>query len=250
MFLNYLRKIRPRVVRLAEFFSLSGRKKAHLYANNPVIKQVQEKKLTYLDKRALAGLADLVITNERQGIEGTVIEAGCALGGSAIVIASSKAAERPFRIYDVFGMIPAPSEKDGKDVCKRYEVIRSGASKGIGQEIYYGYMDDLYERVENAFKDFGLEPNSNNIKLIKGLYKDTMEIDFPVSLAHIDCDWYESVIICLERIWPYLVPGGTMVIDDYYNWSGCARAVNEYFSSKDKSGYEFKKRYRLHVTKK
>ena len=34
-------------------------------------------------------------------------------------------------IYDVFGMIPAPSEEDGEDVYKRYEVIVSGKSKGI-----------------------------------------------------------------------------------------------------------------------
>lgn len=250
MFLGYLRKIRHWVVRLAEFFSLSEGKKARLYVNNSVITMVKEKKLTYLSKRALSDLAELVISNERRGIEGAIIEAGCALGGSAVVIANSKTAERQFLIYDVFETIPRPSSKDGKDAHKRYEIIRSGASKGIDGEIYYGYTDDLYARVESALGDFGLHPNSNNIKLIKGLFEDTMEIDFPVSLAHIDCDWYESVTTCLERIWPYLVQGGTMVIDDYYTWSGCSRAVDEYFGSKDKSKYQFKKKYRLHITKK
>jgi asparagine synthase (glutamine-hydrolysing) len=55
-----------------------------------------------------------------------------------------------------------------------------------------------------------------------------LHVSEPVALAHIDGDWYRSVMTCLRRIEPNLVPGGTLVIDDYRAWSGCKRAVDEY----------------------
>ncbi len=72
-------------------------------ATNGVISRVREKNLTYLDKNALRELVKVVITNERHQIKGSIIEAGCALGRSAIVIAGSKAVERPFHVYKEFG---------------------------------------------------------------------------------------------------------------------------------------------------
>ena len=33
----------------------------------------------------------------------------------------------------------------------------------------------------------------------------------PVALAHLDCDWYASVLTCLENIVPRLAPGGVLV---------------------------------------
>lgn len=215
-----------------------------------VIGKVKDKNLTYLGKKALAELAQVVLANEQNGINGVIIEAGCALGGSAIVIASSKVRERLFCVYDVFGIIPPPSTKNGQDVRERYAVIRNGNAVGIAGECYYGYREGLYEQVCQTFEEFGLETSTHNIKLIKGLYEDALQVDFPVSVAHIDSDWYESVLICLNRIEPWLVSGGVLVIDDYFCWSGCQRAVDEYFTGKDKSKYEFKKKSRLHIVKK
>ena len=61
--------------------------------------------------------------------------------------------------------------------------------------------------------------------------------------------WYESVLTCLQRIEPYLVTGGTLVIDDYYHWSGCKKAVDEYFTEKAKGHYQFVHKNRLHIVK-
>lgn len=248
--LGFLKKIRAHLWRVAKLLSGSESSNAHSFLNHSIINKVKKRNLTYLSKSALAKLVEITIANEKLGIEGYIIEAGCGLGGSAIVIAGSKAIERPFYIYDVFGMIPPPSEKDGKDVHERYELIKAGKSTGVGGGVYYGYVNNLYQEVRNSFKNFGLDVNANNITLIKGLYQDTMRVNFPVSLAHIDCDWYESVITCLQRIWPNLAIGGTMVIDDYYTWAGCMKAVDEYFNDQNNNDYEFTKKCRLHIVKK
>ena len=90
--------------------------------------------LTYLSLKDLTNLQAAVREVERNSIEGVLIEAGCALGGSAIAISMAKDPQREFLIYDTFEMIPPPSERDLADVHERYEVIVSGKAKGLGSD--------------------------------------------------------------------------------------------------------------------
>jgi asparagine synthase (glutamine-hydrolysing) len=198
-----------------------------------VIARVREERLTYLKPPHLRALAADVLDVERAGLEGLVIEAGTALGGSAIVMAAAKAPERPMKVYDVFGMIPAPGVQDGADVHERYATIAAGEARGVGGETYYGYRDDLYGEVMASFTRLGVPADAHNVELVQGLFENTIVLDGPVALAHLDGDWYESTRTCLERIAPRLVPGGRIVLDDYYTWSGCRRAVDEYFAAHD-----------------
>jgi O-methyltransferase len=205
--------------------------------------------LTYLSAAALEDLHRTVVRLESQRLPGIFVEAGCALGGSALVIAAAKRPERPLDVYDVFGMIPAPGDKDGPDVHHRYEEIRSGRSTGIKGAIYYGYQDHLREKVAATFDRYGFDCERCHVRLVAGLFEDTLRIDRPVALAHIDGDWYESVSCCLARIEPWLVPGGVLVIDDYHSWSGCRRAVDEYFADR-RDQFEWVTNARLHIAKK
>jgi len=100
------------------------------------IQEVRRSRLTYLSKQRLACLVQICRANERSQIPGVIIEVGCALGGSSIVIAAARNKDRRFLVYDVFEMIPPPSDKDGGDAHKRYEIICSGRSRGIGGDVY------------------------------------------------------------------------------------------------------------------
>ena len=211
------------------------------------IARAREEHLTYLKPDNLRELAARVLDVEKQGLDGLVIEAGTARGGSAIVMAAAKAPERPMKVYDVFGLIPPPSEHDGADVHERYAKITSGEARGPGGDTYYGYRDDLYTEVTESFTRHGVPVAERNVELIKGLFEDTIEGDEPVALAHLDGDWYESTMTCLTRIAPRLVPGGRIVLDDYYAWSGCRTAVDEYF--KDRDGFRLQHGSRLHVVR-
>ncbi len=212
-----------------------------------VIGAVQEEHLSYLGEPGLRTLATTVEAIEADGIEGLIIEAGTALGGSAITMAAAKSTARRMKVYDVFGMIPAPGENDGEDVHRRYATIVKGSSKGIGGETYYGYRDDLLAEVTESFNRHGLPIADNNVELIQGLFEDTIALDEPVALAHLDGDWYASTMTCLTRIAPRLSVGGRFVIDDYDTWSGCRAAVDEYFAGR--SGFRFERRGRLHIVR-
>lgn len=211
-----------------------------------IIRNVRSAGLTYLDATALNDLYQAVLELERSHIRGTLIEAGCALGGSAIVMASAKSSSRPFYVYDVFGMIPPPTNEDGTDVHERYATISSGSATGIKGGKYYGYEENLYEKVIQNFQTFGYPVSDHEIHLVKGLFEDTLHPTDPVALAHIDGDWYQSVMTCLERIVPRLVRGGRLVIDDYADWSGCRKAVDDYFAHQQ-AEFRFVQKSRLHI---
>ncbi|QDU71676.1 TylF/MycF/NovP-related O-methyltransferase [Mucisphaera calidilacus] len=213
-----------------------------------VITNVRAEAITYLEDLALIDLTRFVRQLERTGVQGDLIEAGCALGGSAIVIAHAKQPDRTLRVYDVFGMIPPPSDKDGQDVHERYEVISSGQSEGLDGQEYYGYRDNLLDEVRSNFNRHGIELERHNVHLVKGLFQDTMNFDQPIALAHVDGDWYESVRTCLDRISPHLAPGGRIVIDDYEAYTGCRTAVDE-FMQQNAAKFRTEQHARLHIVR-
>lgn len=61
-----------------------------------------------------------------------------------------------------------------------------GDQGGIKGGSYYGYEDYLYGKVVENFARHGVPVQQNNVHLVKGLFEDTLKIEGPVALAHID----------------------------------------------------------------
>jgi O-methyltransferase len=198
---------------------------------SPIARRVVRERLTYLSFARIRNIERCIQYVNRRRVPGDFLEAGVALGGSAIIMASQMGSERSFHGYDLFGQIPPPSEADDASAHERYKVITSGKSSGIGSDEYYGYADDLYGQVVGAFRRHGLQVDGSRIALHKGLFQDTLRVSTSVALAHLDCDWYESVQVCLDRVGPKLAERGYLIIDDYNNYAGCAKAVDEYLAS-------------------
>lgn len=207
---------------------LAARKAGRI--DQALIRAIRTARLTYLSEAKLESIALTCGALERAGIAGRFVEAGCALGGSSILIARTKSTERRFDVFDVFGMIPAPTADDPEDVQARYVQIVEGASAGIGGDRYYGYEDDLLDKVVSNLARFGVDLEASRVSLIKGLVQHTMHIDGPVAFAHIDVDWYEPVKTCLARLTPHLVRGGSLILDDYHDWGGCRKATDEFLA--------------------
>lgn len=196
-----------------------------------LVYKLRNRGLTYLSEKKLVNIINTCNEINETNLSGIFIEAGCALGGTSILISKLKTLKRPFYIYDVFGMIPPPTKEDTQDVHKRYKTIVEGKSAGLKGNKYYGYEENLYKIVQSNLSDFGIDCKKESVVLIKGLVQDTMKINEPVAFAHIDVDWYEPVKTCLEQIFPNLVVGGSLILDDYYDWGGCRKATDEYFKN-------------------
>lgn len=78
---------------------------------------------------------------------------------------------------------------------------------------------------------FGYDLEHQRIEMHKGLIEDTLIVNQPVALAHIGAYWYDPVRICLDRIWPMLVPGGAIVLDDHFDWPGARNAAGEFLAT-------------------
>jgi O-methyltransferase len=199
----------------------------------PIADRVIEERLTYLSREKFGSLYDAVDQIERETVAGDFVELGVALGGSGICLATALGADRRFVGFDVFEMIPPPSVRDGEDVLSRYEAIKSGNSAGIGGDLYYGYTEQLMDVVKASFARFGCAVDGDKVQLVQGLFAETLVnyCDLTVALAHIDCDWYDPVKLCLSWAWTNLEPGGLIILDDYNDWSGCQTATDEFLGA-------------------
>ncbi len=81
----------------------------------------------------------------------------------------------------------------------------------------------------DSFASYGV--HRDRVHLHKGLFEDTLKPAWPIALAHIDCDWYEPVKLCLERIGPHLQYGARVVLDDYFDYGGCKKATDEFLDT-------------------
>jgi hypothetical protein len=207
-----------------------------------LLKDIRQASLTYCGPPKLENIAEAVQRVLAENVPGSYLEAGVALGGSAILLGRLKRKNTPLQLYDVFSMIPAPGDRDGEDAHRRYAEIHSGSSPGLGGKTYYGYIDNLMEQVIKNLVDFGLNLSANSIELNPGLFENTLKPTGSIALAHIDCDWYDSVRICIDRIIPWLSPGGIMIFDDYSSYSGCRTAVDEMLNANPNLQVIFHKR--------
>jgi asparagine synthase (glutamine-hydrolysing) len=209
---------------------------------SPTARTVREEGLTYLGPDRLGRLEGALREVLDQDVTGDVVEFGIALGGSAIVLARmASAAGRRFQGFDLFGMIPAPrSEKDDDTSRARYAVIASGQSTGLNGAVYYGYRSDLYEEVRASFERHGLPVDGEKVALHKGLFEDTVPglLSPAIALAHVDCDWYDPVSFCLQRLADRVAPGGIVLLDDYNDYGGCRTAAQEFLAARPDYAFE------------
>jgi O-methyltransferase len=225
--------VRWRAAKLVE----RSRRAAYPAAVRSAWSKVRAEHLSYTTDRQLHQLLEVVHRTAPSGA--LILETGCARGGSSILMCAAKSPQRPMRVYDLFEMLPPPSDRDGDDMKARYAEITAGKAVGLDGGNYYLYEDDLLATVTNNFARYGYPLESNNVQLIKGKVQDTLSVAEPVALAHIDVDWYEPVSAGLKRVIPHLIVGGAVAVHAYSDWSGCRRATDDYFSRAGREGLNF-----------
>ena len=169
-----------------------------------LVAAVRDERLTYLRPRCSRTWPPACCRSSATASTGSSSRRATARGGSAIVLAAAKSPARPMKVYDVFGTIPPPTEQDGAGRPRRYATITGRRGQGSGGETYYGYRDDLYQRGRGLLRSPWRRRRRAQRRAVRGLFEDTIQLDEPVALAHLDGDWYESTMTCLTRIAPLL----------------------------------------------
>jgi hypothetical protein len=142
---------------------------------------------------------------ECKDIGGDFVECGVFAGSQ--LAAMRLADPRAIHAFDSFEGIPAAGIEDGND----------------GKLIEFKSVCSL-EQVKEYMDMWGIE----GIVYHKGWFKDTVpQYEGKIALLRLDGDLYSSTKMCLEHLYPKLVKGGYLIIDDYA-LNGCRQAVDEY----------------------
>jgi len=167
-------------------------------------------------------------------IEGSIVECGVWRGGSSMAMARTLASlndqERELFLFDTYEGMPKPSKYDksigGADAKLRFEKTQTGKDRSNWCE---ASLEDVKENMGRV------EYDAAKIHYIKGKVEETIPGTCPeqIAILRLDTDWYESTKHELEHLFPKLVPGGVLIIDDYGHWEGARKAVDEYFAVHD-----------------
>ena len=125
--------------------------------------------------------------------------------------------------FDAFGKFP--ETKFQNDKIHREKFIDSSGEEGISES-------QLMQVLKN-------KKTNDNVELIKGDITKTVpkyiknHPELKISLLNLDTDIYEPAVTILENLYPRLVRGGILILDDYGTFPGETKAVDDYFKGKN-----------------
>jgi O-methyltransferase len=151
---------------------------------------------------------------------GCVVECGAWRGGMSAGIADVLP-RRVHYLFDSFEGLPPPrGEVDGERAIDY--------ARGEGPQ----YLDNC--RAEKSKADEAMRMSAaKEYHLMAGWFNETLKHfkpPEPIAVLRLDGDWYDSTMESLTALFPYVMPSGLILIDDYYDWDGCARAIHDYLS--------------------
>ena len=132
-------------------------------------RKINDASLSLVSRRKFRRLAEAISIARSSKADGIYLEAGVALGGTAVFIARLKPHASPLWLFDVFGLIPEPGTEDPAESHKRFNEIASGNAKGLNGTLYYGYRPDLITEVRKNLASFGITPENNSVFFIQGI---------------------------------------------------------------------------------
>jgi O-methyltransferase len=183
----------------------------------------------------LAALCDGVEYLVRNRVPGDIVECGVWRGGSmmaaALTLLRLGDTERDLYLFDTFSGMAAPTAADVRSPYDGYSPHRRWRRRRRGRTSDWAAIGA--ETVRASMEATGYPPQ--RIHLVAGLVEDTLPHRAPqsVALLRLDTDWYESTRHELVHLYPRLVPGGVLIVDDYGHYEGARLAVDEYFAARE-----------------
>lgn len=147
-------------------------------------------------------------------IPGDIVEFGCHKGRTAAFLGAISS--KPLWVYDSFKGLPQKCELDSNEDL----TFRPGG---------------LAVNRAALLQTFKLAGLATPI-IVEGWFRDVKNEQIPerIAFAHIDGDFYTSILEALRLVYPRISPGGVCFIDDYgyARLKGVKSAVDTFMSAK------------------
>ncbi len=152
-------------------------------------------------------------------LHGALVECGCFLGGAAAFMGLARKAlgmDAEIVLFDTFNGPPVGSTD-----------VYTGGRKIETPSLLPRYETQVHETLRDVLGTL------DGIRFVVGLVEDTVpQADLgPIALLRLDTDFYTSTRVELEHLYPKLVSGGVLIVDDYGCFQGARRATDEYFAT-------------------
>ena len=150
-------------------------------------------------------------------LAGNAVECGCFLGGIAMFMGLLRAKLRlrdmEIILFDTFVGAPVGST----DVVFGASFVEPCA------------LPSYREAVPASIAQ--IVGSTEGYRFVEGLVEETLPRTETGNLAllRLDTDYYSSTAVEYEVLYPRLVPGGVLIVDDYGAFQGSRRATDEYF---------------------
>ena len=160
-------------------------------------------------------------------LPGAIVECGVFKGASFARFAMfrdlfSHAHSKRLVGFDTFGDFPETAFE--ADKVRRESFVQAAGGRSLS-------TDQLRAMLRHKGCD-------RNVDLVAGDVRETIPAylaahrELKISLLNLDTDVYEPAVVILEHLYPRLVPGGVLLLDDYGVFPGETRAVDDYFQGK------------------
>lgn len=148
---------------------------------------------------------------------------------AALTLAKHGDTERTLWLYDTFDGMTEPEQVDIEHATKRPArelMAEQPREAGHGVWAIAGRTTVEANLSKTSYP-------SDLIHYVEGMVENTLEQTYPeqIAILRLDTDFYKSTMVELRALWPRLVSGGILIIDDYGYWEGARRAVDEFFGA-------------------
>jgi O-methyltransferase len=201
-------------------------------AERPILERALPHTMTGVPR--LRALVDAVRYCVRRDVPGAFAECGVWRGGSVLAMILTLQelglSDRDIHLYDTFEGMTAPTEVDvsplhtpALDLWDR--------TQGMPWPEFFDPEVFNEEMVRETVLSTGYP--QERLHFVRGPVESTLPEHAPERLAllRLDTDWYESTRHELRHLYPRLSSGGVLIVDDYGEWEGARRAVDEYFAA-------------------
>lgn len=204
--------------------------------SHPKIRKILDEVAPYsmVHESGIAFTMAAVVYAIKNNLPGVLLECGTWRGGCSVAMLLVQRELfgriiKPVYMLDSFEGLPKVDHRDGP--------LAAEWQAGADQEKFFDNCKAAQKDLENLLKKH--EFLESEYKLVRGWFDITVpEVALELSeqgiaVLRLDGDWYASTDVALKHLCPITCEGGVVIVDDYYAWDGCARALHDFISGSD-----------------
>jgi hypothetical protein len=201
-------------------------------ADKDIFHYVFDRRLTMVRPQRLIATINACKHAVLAELDGDFVECGVWRGGNSIaakLVFEHYGSDKSVWLFDTFEGMTEPSEDDRVASSGEAASVKFLRKKSEDKKWCYASLESVRSNFAEAGADL------SRVHFIQGDVAETLAKDSnlpdSISVLRLDTDWYDSTRLELQRLYPRLSRGGSLLIDDFGYWQGARKAVEEFLGA-------------------